>query len=511
MTPGSNHTLLISPKGIKWNCALFRLLKPKSEKSCSILGSRPVDQRHPKATCFRTCRMFCFKDRTRMEQREPLAESVAEGTEGRLRELASKWFLETQAPLILHNGIFPTWFLGFITRKDAEEKLRDKELGCFLIRLSDKAIGYILSYRGRERCRHFVINQSKSGQFIVSGDTEGHDTLLDLIEYYKITPIEPFGEYLTSSCFEALNEELYDIIQFSPREKPVVTVRAVKNVQNKWINTAAEQPPTLPPKSNSKPEEIPPLPRRSRLLESDQKSAEDGVSYAQLRKQLPREIPRAHHSCQENLHGDCPGRAERPTAQNQTCQKENISRYNPASGSGTVYSELSILDSKSRSLPLLDNNSDEERSYRLSAASLTPPRLSPRPVRQAASHGPPAEKKDTYSQPTSSHSLDYLCNSPIYALAGRPGNPLTAIETRSFPSEQNNESMYAEVPIEATPVCFPLGNTYEQIPGHGEAAKPKFDSNTYESLEDLRPKHTLPSWGMKNEKWKWFFPDVKRK
>lgn len=31
--------------------------------------------------------------------------------------------------------------------RDAEDHLRDKELGCFLIRLSDKATGYILSYR----------------------------------------------------------------------------------------------------------------------------------------------------------------------------------------------------------------------------------------------------------------------------------------------------------------------------------------------------------------------------
>lgn len=56
--------------------------------------------------------------------------------------------------------------------------------------------------RGRDRCRHFVINQSESGQFVVCGDTEGHDTVSDLIEYYKTSAIQPFGEYLTSSCFE---------------------------------------------------------------------------------------------------------------------------------------------------------------------------------------------------------------------------------------------------------------------------------------------------------------------
>uniref|UniRef100_A0A3B5KG90 SH2 domain-containing protein n=1 Tax=Takifugu rubripes TaxID=31033 RepID=A0A3B5KG90_TAKRU len=57
------------------------------------------------------------------------------------------WFIDTQLPLIVDDGFFPKWFLGFITRKDAEEILREKELGCFLIRLSDKAIAYILSYK----------------------------------------------------------------------------------------------------------------------------------------------------------------------------------------------------------------------------------------------------------------------------------------------------------------------------------------------------------------------------
>lgn len=56
--------------------------------------------------------------------------------------------------------------------------------------------------RGRDRCRHFVINQSESGKFLVCGDTTGHGTLSELIDYYRATPIEPFGEHLTSSCVE---------------------------------------------------------------------------------------------------------------------------------------------------------------------------------------------------------------------------------------------------------------------------------------------------------------------
>lgn len=56
--------------------------------------------------------------------------------------------------------------------------------------------------RGRDRCRHFVISQSESGKFLVCGDTTGHGTLSELIDYYRTKPIEPFGEHLTSSCVE---------------------------------------------------------------------------------------------------------------------------------------------------------------------------------------------------------------------------------------------------------------------------------------------------------------------
>lgn len=52
-----------------------------------------------------------------MEQSEPPVCSHVEGTEGRLWELTAKWFIDTQVPLIIHNGFFPTWFQGFITRQ----------------------------------------------------------------------------------------------------------------------------------------------------------------------------------------------------------------------------------------------------------------------------------------------------------------------------------------------------------------------------------------------------------
>ncbi|XP_059190272.1 SH2 domain-containing protein 7-like [Centropristis striata] len=493
MTPGSNHSY--SRKGIERNCCVpYRQQKPRSEKICHFSGTRTKDQRHknPKSPCLKNCLTFCFKDQTRMEQREPPLDSHVEGTEGRLRELASKWFIETQVSLIVQNGFFPTWFLGFITRKEAEEILKEKELGCFLIRLSDKAIGYILSYKGRDRCRHFMINQGESGQFVVCGDIEGHNSVSDLIEYYKTSSIQPFGEYLTSSCFEVLNKEVYDIIQVSPKEKPAAGAGASRNMQKPHINL--EQPPARPPRSNRTQEEVPPLPRRDRHLESGLLNDHGGVLYAHLRKQSPREIPRLQHISQDNFPGDNLGRAGRSTTQDQ-------SRCSPPSGPESVYSELSLQGSKSRSLPLLDNSSDGEQSYRLTAPPHTPPRLSPKPARQAAYSGP-----DSFNRPSSSHSLENTSDAAVYHLAGLPSSQRTTSSgTKS--SGQHRDSVYAEVQEEAV-----LGhdNTYEQIPGHEDTASPEPNSNTYEPLEDIRPK-LHHSWGLKNDKWKWLFPEAKRK
>ncbi|XP_030046250.1 SH2 domain-containing protein 7 [Microcaecilia unicolor] len=133
---------------------------------------------------------------------------------GMLKEVALKWFTETQAPLILQNGTLPAWFHGFITRKDAEDLLKEKGQGCFLIRLSDKAIGYILSYRGKDRCRHFIINQLTNGYYIVSGDNYSHKSLGALIKYYQTSAIEPFGEFLTDSYIQEPDKSVYDKISF---------------------------------------------------------------------------------------------------------------------------------------------------------------------------------------------------------------------------------------------------------------------------------------------------------
>lgn len=215
-------------------------------------------------------------------------------------------------------------------------------------------------------------------------------------------------------------------------------------------------------------QEVPPLPRRSRHFDSASMNDQDGVLYAQLRKQAPRERPRSSNICQDSLHASNPRKAQRSTTLQQS----------PPFMIESNYSELSILESsKSKSLPFLDSVCDREQYYRLSAPPSTPPRLSPKPSRQATRGEPRAEQADPRS-----HSLDYISESAVYHLAG---SPHASSEIRSMASGQHNHSLYADVSGDPP---FSCDNTYELIPGHEDAGHDNLSSNTYEPLEDIRPK-----------------------
>lgn len=224
-------------------------------------------------------------------------------------------------------------------------------------------------------------------------------------------------------------------------------------------------------------QEVPPLPRRSRHFDSAPLNDQDGVLYAHLKKQSPGEIPRSQNICQENLPGYNPRKAQKFT----TLHQNHMTQCSPPSRPDSVYSELSLLESsKSRSLPLLDSTSEKEQYYRLNAPPHKPPRLSPKPNKQATNCVSRSEKIDLCSRQSSSHSLDYITDSAIYHLASRPGSPhTTSSETRTMASGHHSDSVYAEV----SNVLSPYDNTYELIAGI-----PKPNSNTYEPLEEIRPK-----------------------
>ncbi|CAN9499329.1 unnamed protein product [Ophioblennius macclurei] len=502
MTPGSNLTLVLSSEGFERNRCLRRPQKHRSGTTCHFSDLKVKNHKQVKSPVVRTCLKLRLKDRTRMELQELKADSNAERTERRVRELASKWFLETQLPLMVTSGLLPTWFLGFITRKEAEENLREKELGCFLIRLSDKAIGYILSYKGKDRCRHFVINQSESGQFVICGDTKSHSRLPDLVEYYKKSPIQPFGEYLTTSCFETVAEELYDTIQVGPKLRLDAADQAVKNLQQQQqIVLTSEQQPSRPLKSTRTQElEVPPVPWRNRHVES---GSPDNVLYAHLKKQPPRQKHRARASRDAS-----PGAAR---AEQSNSTDRNTGRCSLVLEPQSVYSELDLQDNRSRSMLLLEHSGyNGEQSQRPRSSSSTPPKVSPKPVRQLTNSASLLEKTDLSSRASSSHSLNHMDDGAVYHLASRPGSPHgTSVDTRSPSPRQDSDSVYAEIVREVPSDCLPADETYETIPGTVEPANVKSKSPSHK--EEAKRKHNHPSWGLKTDKWKWLFPEMKRK
>ncbi|XP_004018136.1 SH2 domain-containing protein 7 [Ovis aries] len=214
-----------------------------------------------------------------------------------LQELALSWFMETQAPLILQNGALPPWFHGFITRKQTEQLLRDKALGSFLIRLSDRATGYILSYRGSDRCRHFVINQLRNRRYLISGDTQSHGTLAELVHHYQEVQFEPFGETLSAACPRMEDNDLYDAITLGlhqtdpsleyPPEKassPPASPKHQVSFLHKRRSLDASPWNLSEEESMEAPVKAPPLPERRASRLSNSFGGSNNIIYADLRK-----------------------------------------------------------------------------------------------------------------------------------------------------------------------------------------------------------------------------------
>ncbi|XP_060924502.1 SH2 domain-containing protein 7 [Limanda limanda] len=374
--------------------------------------------------------------------------------QGGLKELVLLWFSQTQAQIL------PDWFQGFAARREAEDLLREKPRGCFLVRLSEKAVGYILSYRGHDRCRHFVITQDPYGQFVISGDCQTFQRLTELIEHYRLSPIQPFGEHLTCSCNE--EEELYDVVNYKTKEKtsrlsvqalrilwdqrsPRLSTTNRKQREQQQHEPVTVQPPDLPIKS------------KSRQLTG---TVSDTTSPSQVAPPLPRRgFPPGF-----SLSGSLPETTSQESeAQSSSTREEALGgdsttdSFHTTSPAGNTSSELTQTESRSQALPQLESSSEEEEVTCSNYFLHDPSR--PRPLYQA--------------------------------------------------SEGQTDVLYAQV-AERPSASGPPDDTYEQIPR--EAGPPSsVQSNTYESLEDMKTKKSKSSWGKNNMKWKKFFPEYKKK
>uniref|UniRef100_A0A8C3XXP8 SH2 domain containing 4A n=1 Tax=Catharus ustulatus TaxID=91951 RepID=A0A8C3XXP8_CATUS len=102
-----------------------------------------------------------------------------------------KWFKEDQFPLrtVLYKCFSPFSF-------KAEELLNKTVPGSFLIQVSEKIQGYVLSYQSVEGCKHFLIDASSDSYSFLGVDQLQHAMLADLVNYHKDEPITSLGKEL---------------------------------------------------------------------------------------------------------------------------------------------------------------------------------------------------------------------------------------------------------------------------------------------------------------------------
>ncbi|XP_052630205.1 SH2 domain-containing protein 4A [Harpia harpyja] len=129
-------------------------------------------------------------------RKEGIQRTISNSTE----ESIIKWFKEEQFPLRAGyqktTDTIAPWFHGILTSKKAEELLNKTVPGSFLVRISEKIKGYVLSYRSVEGCKHFLIDASSDSYSFLGVDQLQHSTLADLVDYHKDEPITSLGKEL---------------------------------------------------------------------------------------------------------------------------------------------------------------------------------------------------------------------------------------------------------------------------------------------------------------------------
>ncbi|XP_059378380.1 SH2 domain-containing protein 7 [Carassius carassius] len=408
---------------------------------------------------------------------------------GLQKEHILKWFVETQAVLILCDGSFPPWFQGFISRHEAEDQLRDKNVGCFLIRLSEKAIGYILSYKGQDRCRHFVINQTKTGLFDISGDSTTHNSLTELISHFKTTPIQPFGEYLTSyntdmdSVEEDDKNELYDVFQNKPRGSAGVSVKALRSLWEQASNIPQNTPPCLYSKSGRKLEistsidrnslsqgtKVPPLPKKNTSLRNSLSASFPGTNPSQ-----------EQHSFSESRTSGRAGGDER--ANGKKSETFNTEGYNSQF-------KLPIHDETSNSCNIMHSTPQQPPLAPPKTASCSYAVLDLKKHNSGAWREPYTDQEALQPNP--------LYQTASAVCAGQKDQPGQEYDNRI---KLIDNILLAENPYQDIPEQRD-SNTYEHIAESNTYEDIRVtDSNTYASLDEMQP-HTSSILGKKNHKW----------
>lgn len=125
---------------------------------------------------------------------------------GVTRAASVRWFKEVEMKKgagVGDGGGFQEWFHGIITRIESEELLLPKPAGTFLVRVAESRFGYSLSHTivQNQRVKHYMIDQTPEGQYLVVGNPKLFSSLNGLVDYHsahKVISTDPVA--LLHSC-----------------------------------------------------------------------------------------------------------------------------------------------------------------------------------------------------------------------------------------------------------------------------------------------------------------------
>ncbi|KAK6320428.1 hypothetical protein J4Q44_G00095350 [Coregonus suidteri] len=132
--------------------------------------------------------------------------------------------------------------------------------GYFLIRVSESRIGYTLSYRATDRCRHFMIDVLKDNHYIIVGEDMRHRALQDLVNFHCTVPVMHFNELLTVACGQVSTDKanyaeplfLITLIMVDRTAKPVPLPRKILSHRGPSQTNLLSYLPELPALSTEK-------------------------------------------------------------------------------------------------------------------------------------------------------------------------------------------------------------------------------------------------------------------
>lgn len=248
---------------------------------------------------------------------------------------AITWFKKSQLQSVISNGLVPEWFHGIISRKTAEELLMSKPPGYFLIRVSESRIGYTLSYRADDRCRHFMIDALEDGHYIIVGEDRRHRRLQDLVDFHRRTPIMPFHQVLTVACGQSSDDIDYAELLF-PQRHPTPNTRLLPNASPSTTPPASQEdiPPAIPyrPSNLHDPTVLIPNRQPNRLYPC----LEDGFPH--VSSPLPAApVPktRKRYETPSNQPPEVPSRSCVPVKQNQACTRTVSAPESPSTSTAS--------------------------------------------------------------------------------------------------------------------------------------------------------------------------------